>query len=180
MKRNNRNTLLLIAGITQIIKSFVYCVVMLITSLCFDIIDLTIKRKIYLTQTYAINPELGEKLITLIVIGIFLFLTVAIMLNFASGIIYLQESKSGNASLKNRALIIVMMVLSVIALNTLVSSVLVFVALLVDKQQPESEFSEQLTSAELKARVTEIQNLKKEGSISKQEYIDLLTKLLVK
>ncbi len=180
MKRNNRNTLLLVAGVTQIIKSFVYCVAMLITSLCFDVIDLTIRRHIYLTTTYALKPELGEKLITLIVIAIFLYLSIAIMLNFASGIIYLQESKGGNAPLKNRVLLISMMVLSVITLNTLFASILVLIALLVDKQQPESEFKEELSSDQLKARVTEIQNLKEQGAITKQEYIDMLTKLLVK
>ncbi len=180
MKKNNRNTLLLIAGVTQIIKSFAYCVAMLLTSICFDVIDLTIRRKIYLTDTYAIKPQLGEKLITLIIVGIFLYLTVAIALNFISGIICFQESKRGNKPLKNRSLLISLAVISVLTFNTLFASVLTFVALVIDKNQPESEFNEDLTSPQLKARVNEIQKLKDDGSITNKEYIEMLTKLLVK
>ena len=178
MRRNNRNTLLLIGGVVQIIKSFAYCVAMLFTSLFFDVIDLTIRRKIYLTKTYAVKPELGEKLITLITVGIFLYLGVAIILNFASGIVYLEESKRGNAPLKNRVLIVSLSTVSVLTLNAFVPCLLAVVALLIDKSQPEEELREKVNDKVLHSKVKEIQKLKDEKKITSKEYIDLLTKVL--
>lgn len=178
MKRNNRNTLLLIAGVTQIIKSFAYCVLMLLTSICFDIIDLTIRRYIYLTTTYAIKPELGEKIITLLTVGIFLYLGVAITINFASGIIFFQESKRGKSALKNRSLIISLAVVSVLTLNALIPCVLAMVALLIDKAQPDGDYKDVVNAQNLKIKVNEVQKLKDNKNISSKEYIDLLTKVL--
>lgn len=178
MRRNNRNTLLLIAGVTQIVKSFAYCVLMLMTSLFFDVIDLTIRRMIYLTTTYAIKPEMGEKLITLITVGIFLYLGVAIVLNFASGILFLEESKRGNEQLRFRSGIIALSTVSVLTLNACVPCILAIIALIVDKSQPEDEVVKKFDNIELQGKVNEIQKLKDEKKITKQEYIDLLTKVL--
>lgn len=178
MRRNNRNTLLLISGITQIIKSFAYCIAMLLTSICFDVIDLTIRRKIYLTTTYAIKPELGEKIITLITIGIFVYLALAIIINFASGMIFFLESKRGKNELKNRNLVVVMAIISIFTLNGFVPNILSLIALLIDKKQPNSEMKETINDHNLKVKVNEILTLKNEKSITYKEYIELLTKVL--
>lgn len=179
--RNNRNTLLLISGILNIVKSFVYCIALLFIALSFDIVYLWLKIQIVGTDVYRYSSvEQGDKIITLAVVGIFIFLAVAIALNFVAGIINLEASRSGKNPLNHKLLMTVFSTINVLTLVAVVPSILTYIAMLVDKNQEDGYVVENKIDKEtMKIKIEQIKELKKDKSITQEEYIELLNKLIV-
>ena len=180
MKRNNRNTLLLISGMTQFIKGFINCIMLLVVSICFDMINLRLKMWMYSTDFYAYEPAFGERLMNFIIIAMFIYLGLAIAINFTLGIICLDEAKQGAEPLRFRRLIIALSVINVMTLTGFIGPALNISALLADKNQPDTDEAEKVDVTEMKKRIEQIKELKKEKAITQQEYIDMLTELLTK
>lgn len=179
--RNNRNTLLLVGGVINIVKSFLYCITLLMIALNFDIVYLWLKIQIIGTDVYRYSSaEQGDKLITLAVVGIFIFLAVAIALNFVAGIINLEASRSGRNPLQHRLLMAVMSTINLFTLTSIVSSILTYVAMLVDKNQVDGfKVEEKIDKETMKIKIEQIKELKKDKAITQEEYIELLNKLIV-
>ena len=179
--RNNRNTLLFISGVVQIVKSFLYCIALLILAVCFDIIFLWLKIQIVATDVYKYSSVAqGDKLITLIVIAIFIYLALAIVLNFVAGIINMEASRTGRSPLRHRLLITVFATVNLLSTVSMIPSILTYVALVVDKNQMEGfKVEEKYDKETLKVKINEIKELKKEKAITQEEYIELLNRLIV-
>lgn len=179
--RNNRNTLLLISGIINIVKSFVYCITLLLIALCFDVVYLWLKLKIIATDVYRYSTaEQGEKIVTLAVIGIFVFLVVAIAVNFVSAIVNIEASRTGKNALEHKLMMTIISTVNILTFAGFVPSVLTYVALLVDKNQVDGFAVEEKVDKEtMKIKIEQIKELKKEKAITQEEYIELLNKLIV-
>lgn len=179
--RNNRNTLLLISGIINIVKSFVYCATLLVVALCFDVVYLWLKIQIIGTDVYKYSSaEQGDKVITLVVVALFLFLTLAIALNFVAGIVNLEASRTGKDPLQHRLLMTVMATINLLTLISIVPSILTYIAMLVDKNQEDGFAVENKVDKEtMKIKIEQIKELKKDKAITQEEYIELLNKLIV-
>ena len=65
--KNNRNTLLFIAGVAHIVRSIVSAVLLVLVSLFIEIIDVALKISIFRSKLYSYSPELGEKLLSIVV-----------------------------------------------------------------------------------------------------------------
>ncbi len=179
--RNNRNTLLLVGGVINIVKSFLYCITLLMIALSFDIVYLWLKIQIIGTDVYRYSSaEQGDKLITLAVVGIFIFLAVAIALNFVAGIISLEASRSGRNPLQHRLLMAVIATINLLTLASIVPSILTYIAMLVDKNQADGfKVEEKIDKETMKIKIEQIKELKKDKAITQEEYIELLNKLIV-
>lgn len=179
--RNNRNTLLLISGIINIVKSFVYCIALLLIALSFDIVYLWLKIQIIATDVYRYSSaEQGDKIITLAVIGLFVFMAVAIALNFVAGIVNVEASRSGKEPLAHRLLMTIVCTINVLTLISVVPSILTYVAMLVDRNQEDGFVVEDKIDKEtMKIKIEQIKQLKKDKAITQEEYITLLNKLIV-
>lgn len=179
--RNNRNTLLLISGIINIVKSFVYCITLLLIALSFDVVYLWLKIQIIATDVYRYSTvEQGDKIITLAVIGIFIFLAVAIALNFVAGIVNIETSRSGKEPIAHKLLMTIMATINLLTLTSVLSSILTFIAMLVDRNQEDGFVVENKIDKEtMKIKIEQIKELKKDKAITQEEYIELLNKLIV-
>ena len=179
--RNNRNTLLFISGIIQIVKSFLYCLALLILAVCFDVIYLWLKIQIVATDVYKYSSVAqGDKILTLIVIAIFVYLALSIVLNFIAGIINMEASRSGRNPLEHRLLITMFATVNILSTVSFIPSILTYIALLLDKNQPDGfKVEEKYDKETLKVKIEEIKELKKEKAITQEEYIELLNKLIV-
>ena len=175
--KNNRNTLLLIAGIGYIIKSIVCMVALVIVSLCIEMIDVSLKLKMFTSDFYAYSPELGERLMTLIIVAIFVFLSLSMFLSFATGLVCIDQSKLGAEKLTNRTAIIVLSIINMILINGIVFVIISLSALIVDKNQPDGY--KDSVDENLKNKINELKKLKEDKVISQKEFLDMLTKLLV-
>ena len=175
--KNNRNTLLLIAGIAHIVKSIVSALLLVLVSLCVEIIDVSLKISVFRSKLYSYSPELGEKLITVVIVAIFVYLSLNIFLSFGMGLVCLDQSKLGSKPLINRGVIIVLSVINSVLLNGLVFNALAVISLVVDKHQPDGEKTE--TNEELRQKIDELKKLKEENVITQKEFIDMVTKILV-
>lgn len=175
--KNNRNTLLMIAGIMHIVRSVVCTVIMVLVSTSLDVLDTALRLKIYRSNLYAYNTQAGEKLLVMIIIFIFLYLGFSIILNSVTGFIYLDQSKLGTAPLTMRKWIALMFSVNLVLQVAIIPSILSCVALLVDKNQPDPFESADEYSIHLKQKVDELKKLKEDKTISKQEFLDMLTKM---
>lgn len=175
--KNNRNTLLMVAGIMHIVRSVVCTVILVLVSTSLDVLDSALRLKIYRSDLYAYNTQAGEKLLAMIVIFIFLYLGFSIILNSVTGFIYLDQSKLGTAPLTMRKWIAIMFSVNIVLSMAIVPSVLAGVSLLVDKNQPDPFESPDAYSIHLKQKVNEIKKLKEDKTISRQEFLDMLTKM---
>ena len=176
--KNNRNTLLLISGIGYIIKSVVCAICLILVSLCIEMIDVSLKLSVFRSKLYAYSPELGEKLITFVIVAIFVYLSLSVFLSFASGLICIDQSKLGTAPLTNRKAIIVMSIINLSLLNGILSCVLALVSLVADKNQPDG-IKQEDNDDNLKLKINELKKLKEDKVISQKEFLDMLTRLLV-
>lgn len=179
--KNNRNTLLFISGIIQIVKSFLYCIALLVLAVCFDVIYLWLKIQIVATDVYKYSSVAqGDKILTLIVIAIFIYLALSIVLNFVAGIVNMEASRSGRNPLEHRLLITMFATINILSTVAIVPSILTYIALVLDKSQPDGFKVEAKYDKEtLKVKIEEIKELKKEKAITQEEYIELLNKLIV-
>lgn len=178
--KNNRNTILLTAGIMQIVKSVLMCILLVVVSVSIEIIDSWLRVKVFLSSLYAYNSQAGEKLVTLIIVLIFVLLGIMIILNAISGYLCIDQSKLGTSPLTARRGIMVVVGLNFFLFSP-VSAVLMFVALVVDKNQPEPFDKNEIDmqSVRLKNKIEEAKKLKESKDISKQEFLDMVTKILV-
>lgn len=175
--KNNRNTLLLIGGIGYIIKSIVCMLALVIVSLCIEMIDTSLKLKMFTSDFYAYSPKLGETLMSLIVIAIFVYLSLSMFLSFATGIVCIDQSKLGSEKLTNRTVIIVLSLVNMVLLNGGVFAILNLVALVVDRNQPDGV--KVGLDENTKNKIEELKKLKEEKVITQKEFVEMLTKLLV-
>ena len=176
--KNNRNTLLLISGIGHIVKSIFNALALVLVSLCVEMIDVSLKISIFRSKLYAYSPELGEKLITLVVVAIFVYLSLNMFLSFAMGLVCIDQSKLGSNPLTARGAIITLATINTLLLNGIVFNGLAIASLVVDKNQPDGVKLEQ-SDDNLKYKINELKKLKEEKVISQKEFIELVTKLLV-
>lgn len=179
--KNNRNTLLLISGVIQIVKSFLYCVALLVLAVCFDVIYLWLKIQVVATDVYKYSSVAqGDKILTLIVIAIFIYLALSIVLNFVAGIINMEASRTGRSPLQHRLLITMFATINILSTVAIIPSILTYVALVLDKNQPDGFREEPKYDKEtLKIKIEEIKELKKDKAITQEEYVELLNKLIV-
>lgn len=177
--RNNRSTLLLISGIAHIVKSIVSAIALVLVSCCVEIIDVAIKISVFRSKLYAYAPDLGESLLTIIIVAIFVYLSLNIFLSFGMGLLCLDQSKLGSKPLTNRGAIIVLSVINSVLLNGLLFNMLALTSLVVDKHQPDGEESLNNTDNNLKQKINELKQLKEEKVITQKEFIEMVTKLLV-
>ena len=175
--KNNRNTLLLIAGIAHIVMSVVNALLLILVSLCVEIIDVALKISVFSSKLYSFSPELGEKLLTIVIVAIFIYLSLNMFLSFGMGLVCIDQSKLGSNPLTNRGLIIILSVINSILLNGVVFNLLAGASLVVDKHQPNGEKVE--TNEELRQKIEELKKLKEDNVISQKEFIDMVTKILV-
>jgi len=176
--KNNRNTLLLMAGIGHIIKSVICAIALILVSLCIEIIDVSLKLSIFRSKLYAYSPELGEKLITVVIVAIFIYLSLSMFLSFASGLVCIDQSKVGTNALTNRKLVMALSLINLSLINGIIASVLALISLLVDKKQPDG-IKEDNNDHILQNKINELKKLKDEKVISQKEFLEMLTKLLV-
>jgi len=179
--KNNRNTLLMVAGIMQIVKSVVSVLLLVIVSTSLDVIDSALRVAIFRSPLYAYNPQAGEKFMMMIVIFIFLYLGFSVILNSVSGIIYIDQSKLGTEQLTMRRWIAILSSVNLLLFTAPLASILGIVALVADKNQPDAfdKDENEEYSIRLKQKIEELKKLKEDKSISKQEFLDTLTKILV-
>lgn len=179
--RSNRNTLLLISGIMQIVKSCLACVMLMGVSASLGVIDSWLRIKIFNSALYLYSPESAEKLAIIIIVLIFVLLGFSIVFNAISGMMCFDQSKLGVEPLSRKNALIVLACINFILSLSPVASVLTIVAMLVDKSQPDiTEKAKIEKEAErLKIRIEEVKKLKEDKAISKQEFLDILTKILV-
>ena len=177
MKKNNRNTLLLITGIAHIVKSIVSAALLILVSLCVEIIDVALKISVFRSKLYSYSPELGEKLLTIVIVAIFVYLSLNIFLSFAMGLVCIDQSKLGSKPLTNRGAVIVLSVINSVLFNGIVFNALAITSLVVDKHQPDGEQVER--NEEFKQKIDELKKLKDDNVISQKEFIDMVTKVLV-
>ena len=150
-------------------------------AVCFDVIYLWLKIQIVATDVYKYSSVAqGDKILTLIVIAIFIYLALSIVLNFVAGIINMEASRSGRNPLEHRLLITMFATINILSTVAIVPSILTYVALVLDKSQPDGFKVEAKYDKEtLKVKIEEIKELKKEKAITQEEYIELLNKLIV-
>lgn len=177
--KNNRNTLLLISGIMYLIKSVLSCVVLVVVSVSLDVVDSSIRLKIYNSPLYNFNQHSAENLLTLSLVLMFVFIGLAIILNAACGYVCLDQSKSGTNPLSRRKTIITLSGFNIFLGFSIAAGVLSLVALLCDKNQPDAIKTEDEYSNKLKQKIDEVKKLRENGTLSKQEFLDVLTKILV-
>lgn len=177
MMKNNRNTLLFISGIAHIVKSIVSAILLILVSLCVEIIDVALKISVFRSKLYSYSPELGEKLLSIVMVAIFVYLSLNIFLSFAMGLVCLDQSKLGAKPLTNRGVIVVLSVINCVLLNGIIFNGLAIASLVVDKHQPDGEKSE--NNEQLKAKIVELKKLKDDNVITQKEFIDMVTKILV-
>lgn len=175
--KNNRNTLLFISGIAHIVKSIVSAVLLIIVSLCVEIIDVSLKISVFRSKLYSYSPELGEKLLTIVMVAIFVVLSLHMFLSFAMGLVCLDQSKLGSKPLTNRGVIVVLAVINSILINGILFNGLAIASLVVDKNQPNGDKIE--NNEQLKGKIVELKKLKDDNVITQKEFIDLVTKILV-
>lgn len=176
--KNNRNTLLLISGIGYIVKSVVCALVLVLVALSIEIIDVSLKLSVFRSKLYAYSPALGEKLITIVVVAIFVVLSLSMFLSFAAGLVCIDQAKLGAEPLTNRKVVITLAIVNMSLLNGLVSCVLALVAMVLDKKQPDG-IKEENDDDNLKIKISELKKLKEDKVITQKEFLDMLTKLLV-
>ena len=177
--KNNRNTLLLITGIGQIIKSIVCAIGLILVSVFMEVIDTYLKINMYRSQFYAYSSQLGEKVITFVIFGILIYLSICMFMSFASGILCINQAGKGNNPLNYRKAVIVLNIVNIVLLNTIAFGIVGLVALVADKHQPDGDKEEGLSSQD-KAKIEELKKLKEDKAISQKEFIEMLTKILVK
>ena len=179
--KNNRNTLLLVAGLMQIVKSVVSALLLVIVSTSLDVIDSSLRVAVFRSPLYSYNPQAGEKLMMMIIIFIFLYLGFSIILNSVSGLIYIDQSKLGTEPLTMRKWIAILSSVNLLIFTSVIASILGLVALVVDKNQPDAfeKHENDEYPIRLKQKIEELKKLKEDKSISKQEFLDTLTKILV-
>lgn len=175
--KNNRNTLLLIGGIGYIIKSIVCMIALILVALSIEMIDASLKLKMFTSDFYAYSPKLGEALMSFIIIAIFVYLSLTMFLSFATGLVCIDQSKLGTEQLTNRTVVIVLSIINISLLNGLTFAILNLVALVVDKNQPDGV--KEGLDENTKNRIEELKKLKEDQVISQKEFIEMLTKLLV-
>ena len=176
--KNNRNTLLLMAGIGHIVKSVVCAIALVLVSLFIEVIDVSLKLSVFRSKLYAYSPELGEKLITLVVVAIFVYLSLSMFLSFATGLVCIDQSKMGIAPLSNRKAVITLSLINISLLNGIVACVLALISLVVDKNQPDA-VKENDHDIVLHSKINELKKLKEDKVITQKEFLEMLTKLLV-
>ena len=175
--KNNRNTLLLISGIAHIVKSIISAILLILVSLCVEIIDVALKISVFRSKLYAYSPELGEKLLTIVIVAIFVYLSLNIFLSFAMGLVCLDQAKLGSKPLTNRGVVVVLSVINSVLLNGLIFNGLAIASLIVDKHQLDGEKVE--TNAIYKEKIEELKKLKDDNVITQKEFVDMVTKILV-
>lgn len=175
--KNNRNTLLFIAGLAHIVKSIVSAVLLVLVSLCVEIIDVSLKISVFRSKLYSYSPELGEKLLTIVMVAIFVVLSLHMFLSFGMGLLCLDQSKLGSKPLTNRGALVVLAVVNCVLVNGWLYNALVFVSLITDKHQPDGEKIED--NENLKIKINELKTLKDDNVITQKEFIDMVTKILV-
>lgn len=175
--KNNRNTLLLISGIAHIVRSIVSAVLLVLVSVCVEIIDVALKISVFRSKLYSYSPELGEKLLTIVIVAIFVYLSLQMFLSFAMGLVCIDQSKLGSKPLTNRGVVIVLAVINSVLLNGIVFNALAISSLIVDKHQPDGEGVAR--NEEFKQKIDELKKLKDDNVISQKEFIDMVTKVLV-
>lgn len=175
--KNNRNTLLFITGLAHIVKSIVSAVLLVLVSLCVEIIDVSLKISVFRSKLYSYSPELGEKLLTIVMVAIFVVLSLHMFLSFGMGLLCLDQSKLGAKPLTNRGALVVLSVVNCVLLNGLLYNILVFAALITDKHQPDGEKVE--NNEQLRVKIEELKKLKDDNVITQKEFIDMVTKILV-
>ena len=175
--KNNRNTLLFITGIAHIVKSIVSAVLLVLVSLCVEIIDVSLKISVFRSKLYSYSPELGEKLLSLVMVAIFVVLSLHMFLSFAMGLVCLDQSKLGAKPLTNRGVIVVLAVINTVLFNGIVFNGLAIVSLVVDKHQPQGELI--VNNEQLRIKISELKKLKDDNVITQKEFIDMVTKVLV-
>lgn len=176
--KNSRNTLLFIAGTAHIVKSIVSAILLILVSLCIEIIDVSLKIVIFRSKLYSYSPELGEKLLTFIIVAIFVYLSLNIFLSFGMGLLCLDQSKLGAKPLTNRGVIVVLSVINCILLNGIIFNALAISSLIIDKHQTESAENE-IASEQLRVKICELKKLKDDKVITQKEFIEMVTKVLV-
>ena len=176
--KNNRNTLLFISGVAHIVRSIVSAGLLILISLSVEIIDVALKISIFRSKLYAYSPELGENLLTIVIVAIFVYLSLNIFLSFGMGLLCLDQSKLGAEPLTNRGAIVVLSVINCILLNGIVFNALAITSLIVDKHKPGEEQPEK-DDKELHTKINELKKLKDDKVITQKEFIDMVTKILV-
>lgn len=173
--KNNRNTLLLTAGALQIARAVVNLIVLIVLAVNIGALDSWIRLTIDRSNIVAYNANL----ITMLIIGAFVYLGIAVILGFACGGLYLSQSKLGTSPLTSRGLLTGGLAVNMVLGNCVLASALVIASLIVDKNQPDAFCTEKEYSIHLKQKIEEVKKLKEDGVISKQEFLDMLTNLLV-
>ena len=176
--KNNRNTLLLIAGIAQIIKSVVCAIGLVLVSIFMEVIDTYLKINMYKSQFYAYSSQLGEKVITFVIFGILIYLSLCMFMSFASGIVCINQSNVGNNPLTSKRAIIVLNIINIMILNVIAFSVVGLIALVVDKQKSD-KVEDEKSNSQINEKINELKKLKDDKVISQKEFVEMLTKLLV-
>ena len=175
--KNNRNTLLLITGIAHIVKSIVSAVLLVVVSTCVEIIDVVLKISVFTSKLYSYSPELGERLLTIVMVAIFVYLSLNMFLSFAMGLVCIDQSKLGSKPLTNRGVVVVLSVINTVLLNGVIFNALAISSLIVDKHQPDGEKIER--NEEYKQKIDELKKLKEDNVITQKEFIEMVTKVLV-
>ena len=173
--KNNRNTLLLVAGAMQIARAVVNMAVLIVLAVKIDALDSWLRLTIDRSNVVAYNASL----VTMLIVGLFVYLGLTTIIGFASGGLYLAQSKLGTQPLTARGLVACGSAVNMVLCNSIVASALVIAGLIVDKNQPDAFNTEKEYSVHLKQKIDQVKKLKEDGTISKQEFLDMLTKLLV-
>jgi hypothetical protein len=175
--KDNRNTLLFIGGIGYIIKSIICMIALILVALSIEMIDTSLKLKMFTSDFYADSPKLGEAFMSFTIIAIFVYLSLTMFLSFATGLVCIDQSKLESEPLTNRTAIVVMSLVNAILLNGIIFAILNLVALIVDKNQPGGV--KEGIDENTKTKIEELKKLKEDKVISQKEFIEMLTKLLV-
>ena len=174
---NKRNTLLFVAGVGQVITSIVSAISLVLVSLFVEVIDVSLRIRLYNSKLYAFSPQLGERLLTLVFILIFIVLSLLMFTSFASGLIYLNASKENKNVFNNKALIVASAIVNILFVIPAMYGVLAIIAQVIDKKCVNNDNN--TLDEDTKNKINQLKQLKNEGHIDQKEFIDMLTKILV-